>query len=124
MPPHCLEDLLNDSAEFIRTRQGGLKKKYNTEKIWMYEIVWMNKNDPRIKSDDVEVLVNEEARYDVIARMRTRLAIKATRIAQTTPSGEIVDIKAVLDREPRIHKPRLANISSMERSYNKNRNWQ
>ena len=54
MPSHCLEDLLNDSAQFIRTRQGGQKKKYNTEKIWIYELVWMNKNDPRIKSDDVE----------------------------------------------------------------------
>ena len=29
MTSHCLHDLLDDSAQFIRTRQGGTKKKYN-----------------------------------------------------------------------------------------------
>ena len=34
---HQLLDLLNDEAEFIRTKRGGLKKKYNTEKVYLYE---------------------------------------------------------------------------------------
>jgi len=119
-----VDALLDDSAEYIITRQGGKKKKYNTEKVWIYETTWMYKNDPRLNSDNVEVLIKDDSSDNVIVRVRTRLAVKATQMAQTVPSGPVVVQDPVLYTTKPVHKRRLANNSGTVRHYNRNRNWQ
>ena len=117
-----LEDLLDDNAEYIHTRQGGKKKKYNTQKVWIYEVQWMRSNDPRL--DDKETIVYFTGHDEVIARVKTRLAIKATRMQQTVPEAEVVSLEPVLYSTASKRIPRLSNYSGMERQYNRNRNWQ
>lgn len=116
-----LEELLNDDAEYIHTRQGGKKKKYNTRKVWLYEVQWMRSNDPRL--DDKETIVYFTVQDEVIARVRTRLAIKATRMQQTVPEAEVVPLESVLYNTVSKRVPRLSNYSGMERQYNRSRDW-
>ena len=119
---HQLLDLLNDEAEFIRTKRGGLKKKYNTEKVYLYELAWLPENHPYLSEDHVEII--ESKSESVFVKRRTRLATTATRILQTTPSGEVAtDLTPQLYTEKPTKQRRLSNFDGYVRSYNCKRNW-
>ena len=120
---NLVEQLLDDNAKYVTTRQGNRKKKYNNEKVWLYETAWFNKDDPRLNQEDVIIYGNPD-KEQVVARVRTRLAVQSTRILQTSPSGETVNMEPALYDSVKKPARRCTNITGLERSYNRNRNWQ